>query len=160
MKNDLLATLAFGIALVVLGAILLRWHCRVWHEHRREGVLKEREFQYYCSQFRRRAQVSLLLMLLGVALPVGDALMTFGRLDKGAAAWWIAGMLLVALWIMLLAALDWMVTRLHQRAARASLASLSRRRRELEREAARLRQLRGNGHGQSPFPQGEETGKT
>jgi hypothetical protein len=145
--KELFASLVFGTALLFLGGFLFRWHVRMWREQCADGTLEEHDRRYYRGQFRRRIQISLLLILLGGLIPLADYLMTAGHLTKSSAALLIMGMLAIALWIMLLAALDWLSTRMHQRATRLALASLARQRRELEDEVARLRQHRHNGHG-------------
>jgi hypothetical protein len=147
VKNELLASLAFGLSLVLLGALLIRWHLRVWRGHRDDRTMEQGEVRYYRAQLRRRLQVSLLLIVLGALIPLGDLLMTGGHLSKAAALLWIIVMLLIALWIMLLALLDWISLRVHRRAMLGTLASLARKRRELEDEVTRLRRQQHNGHG-------------
>lgn len=147
MNNDSLASLAFGSSLVLLGGFLIRWHLRIWHGQRDDATLQEGEIRHYRAQLRRRIQVSVLLIVLGVLIPLGDLLMTAGHLSKVAALLWIIVMLLIALWIMLLALLDWISSRVHRRALLGSLASLNRKRRELEDEVTRLRQQQRNGRG-------------
>jgi small-conductance mechanosensitive channel len=147
VKTDLLASLVFGTALLLLGGFLIRLHFTAWRRHQNDAGLEERERRHYRAQFRRRLQVSVLILVLGVILPVGDILMTTGRVSPFAATLWIMGMLLVALWIMLLAGLDWLSTRVHRRAVLGALAGLARKRRELEDEVARLRHEHRNGRG-------------
>jgi hypothetical protein len=147
VKSDLFASLAFGAFLVVLGVFLIRWHLRVWRGHRTDGATEEGEIRHYRAQLRRRIQVSLLLIVLGVLIPLGDALMTGRHLSQAAALLWIIVMLLIAVWIMLLALLDWISSRVHRRAMLGALASLARKRRELEDEVTRLRSQGRNGHG-------------
>jgi hypothetical protein len=144
--QSIAVSLAFGIALVVLGGMLIAWHCRMWNSHRNDSTVDDREMRRYRSQFRRRLQISGMLILLGVLIPLWDALTTFGRLTGHAAALWIIGMLLVTLWIMLLAALDWVAGRVQRRAHLAALSGLARKRQELEAEVARLRRPGRNGH--------------
>jgi hypothetical protein len=144
--KELFASLVFGAALLVLGGALFRWHLRAWRQQRGDGNLGEAERRFCRTQFRRRIQIALLLVFLGGLIPLADYLMTAGFLSSVSAALLIMGMLAVALWIMLLAALDWLSSRVQQRAARLSLARLAKQRRELEEEVARMRnQL--NSHG-------------
>jgi cell division protein FtsB len=142
--NDIKASLVFGTALVFLGVWLIRWHRAAWSAHRAEEATDERAKFHYRRQFRRRIQVSVLLILVGVMIPLGDWLMVQRPDPKWTAFFWIA-VLLMALWIMLLAALDWLSSRMHVRAARAALGSLARKQRELEAEVERLRSKRSNG---------------
>lgn len=142
--NDITASLVFGISLVLLGLWLIRWHRTAWAAHRDDGTLGDGEKRHYRRQFRRRIQVSALLILVGVMIPLGDWLMVQRRNPKWITVFWIV-VLLIALWIMLLAALDWLSTRVHTRAMRAALGSLARKQRELEAEVERLRNKRSNG---------------
>lgn len=147
METDVLASLIFGTLLVLVGAALIRWHFQAWTSQRGEKALTDGEIRHYRAQFRRRLQVSCLLILLGVMIPVVDLLMTRGLLSKIAALLSIVGMLLIALWIMLLALLDWASSRVHRRAMLGSLETLDRKRRELEEEVIRLRHRGRNGRG-------------
>ena len=146
--NDIKASLALGIALVLLGAWLIRWHRAEWGLHRGhdggQSSGDDRERRHFRLQFRRRLQVSVLLILLGFLIPFGDWLMVQRRNPMGITILWLA-VLALALWIMLLAAVDWLSTRLYVRATRATLAGLARKQRELEAEAERLRGRGSNG---------------
>jgi hypothetical protein len=138
------APLAFGTALIVLGAWLIRWHRSAWNSQRDDESHDDREKHHYWLQFRRRIQVAVLLIVLGIMIPLGDWL-TARNKDP----WWFAvfvlGVLAIALWIMMLAMFDWLSTRMHVRATRATLAGLARKQRELEAEVERLRSNRSNG---------------
>lgn len=147
MIQELLASLVFGAALLILGGFLIRWHIRTWHEQRGDSRLNDDERRFSRSQFRRRIQIALLLVLLGGLIPLADYLMTAKLISNLSAALLILGLLAVALWIMLLAALDWLSSRVQQRAARLSLARLERQRRELEDEVSRMRNQLQNGRG-------------
>ena len=147
--NDIKASLTLGIALILLGGWLIRWHWAAWGRHRgQEARVQEagddRERRHYRLQFRRRIQVSALLILLGVMIPIGDWLMVQRRNPLWIAIFWIA-VLTLALWIMLLAVVDWLSTRMYVRATRATLAALARKQRALEAEAERLRSRGSNG---------------
>jgi hypothetical protein len=148
--NDIKASLTMGIALILLGASLIRWHRAVWGHHRsqQETLAREtggdRELRHYRLQFRRRIQVSALLILLGVMIPIGDWLMVQRQNAMVITIFWLV-VLTLALWIMLLAAIDWLSTRMYVRATRATLAGLARKQRELEAEAERLRGRSSNG---------------
>lgn len=142
--NDIAASLVFGTALVILGACLIRWHRSSWRLQRDDPRLEPRDRQHYQSQFRRRIQVAILLILLGILIPAGDALIVQRKNPQGITALLIA-ILMVALWIMALGAFDWLSTRIHFRSTRAALAGLAQKRRELEAEVERLRKQRSNG---------------
>lgn len=141
--NDLFPSLAIGAGLLTVGTVLIRGHFAAWSTHRADTALTDDERAYYRRQFRRRVQVSALVILLGVMIPVGDALMQ--RKNPVFWTWYWIAILLIALWIMALAALDWLSFRTFHRALRANLASLARKRRELEDEIERLRRRGPNG---------------
>jgi hypothetical protein len=146
--NDILASLAFGAGLVLLGIWLIGWHRRAWSTQRTDETIDDREKRHYQRQFRRRMQVAALLVLLGILLPIGDWLtgqaINKQRNGRTVIVFWIVTLFL-ALWIMLLAAFDWLSTRMHVRATRAALGNLARKQRELEVEVARLRSKGSNG---------------
>jgi hypothetical protein len=146
--SDFQAALAFGAGLIVLGAWLIRWHRTAWIVHRADAAIDDREKRHYRLQFRRRVQVAALLILLGILLPVGTW-MTEKAIAQRKNVQWMAGfwiaVLIIALWIMVLAAFDWLSTRMHVRATRAALGTLARQQRELEAEIERLRNRRSNG---------------
>ncbi len=141
--NDI-APLAFGTALVVLGAWLIRWHRSAWNSQRDDDSHDDREKRHYWLQFRRRIQVAVLLIVLGIMIPLGDWL-TAQNKDPLWFTVFVLAVLAIALWVMMLAMLDWLSTRMHVRATRATLAGLDRKRRELEAEVERLRGNRSNG---------------
>ena len=136
--NEIKASLAVGTVLVIAGGALWRWHRAAWRDQQKNAAGDDRELRFLRLQFRRRMQISILLVLLGILIPLGDGLMV-QRMDlRWITALWFA-VLLIAFWIMALAAFDWLTTRMHVRATRALLAGLARRQRELETEAQRLR---------------------
>ena len=142
--NDIKASLAFGTALVALGAWLIRWLRSAWQSQRDDDSDNDREKHHYWLQFRRRLQVAILLIVLGVFIPLGDWL-TARNKDPLWFAVFVLAVLAIALWIMILAMFDWLSTRMHVRATRATLAGLARKQRELEAEVERLRSNRTNG---------------
>lgn len=141
---DIKASLAFGTALVVLGTWLVRWHRTAWKSQRDDDSHDDREKHHYGLQYRRRIQVAVLLILLGILIPLGDWLTMQNKNPRWFAVF-ILAVLAITLWVMLLAMLDWLSTRMHVRATRATIAGLDRKRRELEAEVERLRSNRSNG---------------
>lgn len=61
------ATLIFSVFLVVLSAMMLRWHTQAWSAEQ-SRVLDGRELSFYQRQYRRRCRTSGLIGLVGVAL--------------------------------------------------------------------------------------------
>lgn len=141
---DIKVSLAFGAALMIVGGALFRWHFAAWNAYRHDEKLDDRERRFFHSQFRRRVQISVLIILMGILVPVLDFLI-FKDSPKLFTTL-LCGVLLVSLWIMALAALDWLSSRVFNRGTSATLASLARKRRELEDELTRLHKRRSNGN--------------
>jgi hypothetical protein len=140
---DIKISLAFGAALMIAGGALFRWHFAAWNTYRGDNSLAERERNFYRTQFRRRVQVAGLIVLMGVLVPLLDFVIfkDSPRIFTALAF----GILLVTAWIMILAALDWLSWRVFNRSTQLNLASLERKRRELEEEVERLRKRGSNG---------------
>jgi hypothetical protein len=140
---DIKLSLAFGAALMIFGGALFRAHFAAWDEHRHDETLADRERNYFRSQFRRRVQVAVLIVLLGILIPLADFVifMKAPRLFTVL----VCVILLVAGWIMVLAALDWLSQRVFNRSLPSRIANVARRRRELEDEVERHRQRDSNG---------------
>jgi uncharacterized membrane protein YesL len=135
-----LPALIFGLLLVVGGAVMLFMHVRTWRSHRDDETLSAHDRQYYRRQFRRRIQVSGLVVLIGIMLPIGD----LEGLWKKHPGWWTAYIMIVlglALWIMFLAYGDLVSTRSYSQVA---LSKLREQQRALEEEAARLKARSAN----------------
>ena len=97
-------------------------------------------------QLRRRLQMSGMLGIVGVMIPLGDQLEPFFRTRPGLFfVYWIVVLILVA-WTVLMALGDWMST-----AAYSSLANIQQRieRSRLEDEVRRYRASQ-NGHAGEP----------
>lgn len=86
-----------------------------------------------------------MLIGLGIMIPAGDIWLTRLR-DPRLFAWYVLVLLLMTLWITVLAAFDWLASRLWNRRLNSAIAELERKRRDLEAEASRLRSRRSNGH--------------
>ncbi|GIX03855.1 MAG: hypothetical protein KatS3mg113_0861 [Planctomycetaceae bacterium] len=63
---------------------------------------------------RRRLQMSGLMILIGIMIPVGDIVPMLREEPATFAMYWIAVLLLIA-WVIALALGDWLSTRLHYR---------------------------------------------
>lgn len=139
--NDWIVGTVFGLALVLFGVIMLRRHWLAWQIEKEEPGLEFAERKYFFARYRRRMQTSGLVVLLGILIPIGDALIPWQRFPGLFAIYW-GGILLVAVWIILLACGDFVSTRVHSNAA---LARIQQKKTELEHEAARLRRDGSNG---------------
>lgn len=114
---------------------MLWMHVRSWRGRREDSSLSPEDRQYYRRQFRRRIQVSGLVVVIGIMLPIMDV-EAFGKNYPG---WWTAFIIIVlalTMWIMLLAWGDLVSTRTYSQAA---LSRLREQQRQLEQEAARLK---------------------
>lgn len=149
MDNNTVPSVIFGALLTVGGCTLLWFHLRAWNRGPFPEIEDPQERARQRLRFRRRLQIAVLLIVLGITIPVGDTLIGIVRSPLLLTVY-VFGVLMVALWLMVLAAFDWISSRPGIRAVRAEIAGLERKRRELEEEIARLRPQRGieesNGH--------------
>lgn len=102
-----MSTLIFAIALLAFAGALIAWHLLAWRKADHGGLTDE-DYRFYKNQFRRRMQTSALLGAMGL-LALGDLWIT-GTVAR-AALWTV--MFLLLLWVLLLAAADWLASRLH-----------------------------------------------
>lgn len=135
-----LPALIFGLLLAGGGGLMLWTHVRTWRSRRGDESLTDNDRQYYRRQFRRRLQVSALVVVIGIMLPIGDLEAPWRDHPGGWAVYWYV-VLGLALWIMFLAFGDLVSTRSYSQAA---MARLREQQRALEQEAARLRARSAN----------------
>jgi len=140
-----------AVVIVLSAAALAWWHLGVRWSHRRTD-LTPAQHEFYRRQFRRRIQVSAMLGFLGVLLATDSWLQ---QPMVHVVVW--AGMLIVLLWIILLALVDAMATRLHFDRLRSDYMV---ERATLEAEARRLRSVGGNGkpRGKAGQPKDKDAG--
>jgi hypothetical protein len=133
-----LPALIVGALLVTIGAGSA-WY--QWRYRRPDIEADELSRQHAARQLRRRLQVSGLLMLIGILIPLGDQLPFFRQAPAAFVFFWGAILLLTG-WIALLAIADLASARAYHRVASVRLRQA---RRELE---AQLEQYRAstNGH--------------
>lgn len=135
--------LVFGLLILGLGLGLVVSHLRTRKRHQDDPTLEERERVFYQRQFRRRMQASGLLALIGFLIPIGDDLFIPWQRHQGAwALYWMIVLLLV-LWVLVLASLDWIATGAHVRTSKNALARLERKQQELQAELERLKSRHG-----------------
>lgn len=125
--------------LLVLGGAASAWY--QWQYRRPDSESDELGRQHAARQLRRRLQVSALLVVIGVLIPLGDQLPLFRQAPVAFVFFWAAVLLLTA-WIGLLALADFASARAYHRIANIRLQQT---RRELE---SQLQQYRAgtNGH--------------
>lgn len=135
----MLPWVSFVVALGLIGcaAGLMVWHVRSWR--RAAGSrLDDGERDYRYRQFRRRMQTSAMLALLAALLGVGPWI---GQRPGWVAAY-AAAVVVLAMWICLLAAVDALATRLHYGRIRHEYYV---ERAKLQAQLRRAESTRGNG---------------
>jgi hypothetical protein len=90
---------------------MIAWHIRAWKRLRHEEI-GPREKNFRRRQFRRRMQTSALLGVLGVAIFIGQLLMTEVPSRLILVVYWSC-ILLMVLWLALLALADMAATSLY-----------------------------------------------
>lgn len=137
--------LLVGSALLVLSAVLIRMHRRSWRRWQQDRHLAEGERSFYRRQFRRRVQVAILLMVIGVMIAVGDKWIPWQRAPGLFTFYWML-IVVLALWIVMLAIGDQIAGMARARvAASRSRTRLTELRGELERIQRQHTQHKGNG---------------
>jgi small-conductance mechanosensitive channel len=101
--------LSAAVSGVILAAAVgwMVWHVRVWRRAQADAV-EPRELDFRRRQFRRRMQTSAMLAVLAAAIFAGCFVTA-----PHWAGWYWAAVLLVALWVLLLAMVDALATRMH-----------------------------------------------
>jgi len=128
-------------AIIVGGLLLLAAAIMAWSQHRLWKRTSHHETGDSLAQrharrrYFRRMQISLLIAVEGVAIPLGDWLPAIRQNPAIFALYWL-GVLLLACWIGLLAVGDLAATSAYGRAARSRL---DQERRDLEAQVAQHR---------------------
>lgn len=139
MDNRIPAIL-FGAFLLVVGGLMLAAQRR-GARRLLESAAGEGERRFLSLRIRRRSQVAGMIMLVGIMIPVGDALIpgeAWKHRPATFAIYWLIVMGL-ALWTIVLAVGDMVSTQTH---VAMELHQLQRHRAELEHAARRLQQER------------------
>lgn len=133
-------TIAVAVLLIAFGGTMLFLQWRAWEGARqREADAEQRDFAG--RQFRRRAQMSAMLCLLGAAL-LGGQFIAPQRSPSLYVFYWF-GVLLLALWMGLLAVADMVALRVH---VNRTLRTRRLQQEQLEAELRRLTSKDRNGH--------------
>ncbi|MEX0728527.1 MAG: hypothetical protein WEB58_20020 [Planctomycetaceae bacterium] len=106
-------SLVVGAFVALLGGALLVSHQQSFARRKLNGALEEFEHQFHVRQYRRRMQTSGMLVLIGVLIIGGDAIVDWNAPNRALALSWVALLLLLSLWVMLLALGDWFSSRMH-----------------------------------------------
>jgi UDP-N-acetylmuramyl pentapeptide phosphotransferase/UDP-N-acetylglucosamine-1-phosphate transferase len=102
-----LSSVLIALALCISSAALMVWHIRAWRRLQNADI-EPREREFRRRQCRRRMQTSAMLGLLGVAIFVGQVLMTLDT-PLFLVIYW-SGVLLLLLWMAILAVADMVAT--------------------------------------------------
>jgi hypothetical protein len=127
--NNPWPALIVGTVLVISGSLAIRSHVRSWRQQKDDPTFEDRE--YYGRRYRRRMQMSAMLVILGVLIGVGDVLLPFQKAHPGPVALYWIGVLLLTGWLILLGLADFFSTLAY---GRVELARVREKRHELERQ--------------------------
>ncbi|MGO9109618.1 MAG: hypothetical protein ACLP9L_10315 [Thermoguttaceae bacterium] len=103
-----LSSILIALVLCVSSAGLIAWHIRAWKRLQHADIdQSERDFRR--RQFRRRMQTSAMLGLLGVAIFIGQLLLTPATSRLLLVIYW-SSVLVLLLWMAILAVADMAAT--------------------------------------------------
>lgn len=137
---DSLPAIAMGLLVVGFGVLTSWWEWQRRGRAAADPALSPEQRRELTSIWRRRLQVSVLLIIIGIAIPAGDALFEIWIEPIAFLIYWMV-VIGLAGWCGFLALGDWyaMHTRLQ-----AKLADVEARRRALEHEFQTQRLQRSN----------------
>ena len=103
--------LAFGSAVAAVGIALVLFNVRAHRRQRSDGELSEADHQFFDSQYGRRMQTSALTVTFGALIGICGYL----RFEESPifATAYVIGLLLLALWLILLAISDVVASRVY-----------------------------------------------
>lgn len=127
--------LIFGGCLIALGCSML-WAQKKNFQSLSSSETDRREHDFLLKRARRRFQVAGLILIIGIMIPVGDALIPWQKAVATFAIYWII-VIVLALWTILLALADIAATRMH---TSIELTRLQNQQQNLERVAQQLRE--------------------
>ena len=137
--------LIFGGSLIVLGVFMVLTQWKVLKELNKSEH-HNREYDFLLRRVRRRIQVAGLILIIGIMIPVGDALIPWQKAVATFAIYWII-VIILALWTILLAFADIAATRMH---TSVELTRLHNQEQNLERAAQQLREAQQNERDSQP----------
>ena len=127
-----------GAIVFLIGLALLRWNVKFWRQAKDDSALEDVDRQHFYRRYRRRMQMSAMLMIVGLLVGVGELLGDWRKHPGPFAVYW-GGVLLLLLWVVLLGFADMLSTAAHSRIA---LAELRYKQRALEQRLAEFKQRR------------------
>ena len=102
----------FGSMIAAVGIGLVMLHVRSHRQHRSDANLSPADLRFFESQYARRMQTSALLITLGALIGLCGYLKVFEDSPLFATCY-VIGLLLLALWLILLAVSDAIATRVY-----------------------------------------------
>ena len=140
MNNWAVAASVGGV--VFLTGVLLLWtHIRAWRGQKHDPSLEAADREHYHRRYRRRMQTSGMIALLGILIPLGDAVIPWREAPAMFAVYW-GMLLLLAFWVGVQGLGDLFSTGAHSRAA---LARIREQQRELQQQLAKSKRRGSNG---------------
>ena len=103
-------TIFLGVALLVFSGVLVWTHLRAWRAAEAAN-LGPHDRQFAWRQFRRRAQTSAMIGIAAVAIMAAPLIMSIA--SALVSIFYLLGLLLLVLWVVLLAIVDAIATRRH-----------------------------------------------
>jgi len=141
---DIYSVIVVSVILLLTATGLLLSHVWAWRAFQQQPLEAE-ELDFRRRQFRRRMHTSAMLGLLAIAVLIGYVLTWWLRSGWFALVFWTAVMVL-ACWVMLLAAMDIWATKRHFGRLRQHYVIEQAK---LEAQIRRIQALRGNGKGEA-----------
>jgi hypothetical protein len=136
--------LAVGALVWLFGIAMVLWHVRQRRVALNDLSLAPADLKFSEQQYRRRLQTSALTITLGALIAMCDYLPQF-RTSPGFAAGYVATLLLLSMWLVLLALGDAIASRVHMnqslRRNRQTREALQKAIDDLREEQARTLQM-------------------
>lgn len=106
------AFLSVGIIVAFFGIAMIAWHVAQHRRHQENLELGAADQKFFDHQYRRRMQTSALTVTLGALISLCENLPVF-RKSPVFATFYVMGLLLLSLWLILLAFSDAVASRIH-----------------------------------------------
>ena len=146
-ENHWVLTAIFGGGLAVVGLSMMAWHHKSWKKQREEPGFNQWDLKRLKTRYRRRMQTSGMIVVLGVMLAVGDALI-WSQGPLVATVYWIV-VIAMGGWLLLLGVGDLLTVRVDSKLARDELQRIGQKRAKLETELEEMRRRGSNGEAKS-----------
>jgi hypothetical protein len=111
-----------GLILVSIGIVFARWEIKAFRLSMEELPEGHPDRVYAFRRFRRRLQVAMMILLVGVLIPLGDYLFEKKISPLWFAIYWL-GVLFLAAWIAMMGLADFLMMRVRTGRSRRELAA-------------------------------------